>query len=159
MAEDLLRDLTLTELENEDWGEPQFHSHLVTECHRLRKVPIGNFTPENLRIMIGQNISLKYLVPLAMEVLHRDPLVSGDFYEGDLLRNVIHSDIADNRDLVPQLFDMCKRALRRLPTEEMRRSQSGQSPDDYDPDDDPIVILRREFQAYVDKHRREDKEV
>ncbi len=37
------RGKTLEQLEQDCWGEPEFGSHLVTECHRLRKVPIGEF--------------------------------------------------------------------------------------------------------------------
>lgn len=39
--------------------------------------------------MIGQNFSLEYLVPLAIEHLQRDPFAAGDFYEGDLLASVL----------------------------------------------------------------------
>jgi hypothetical protein len=47
---------TIEELEDARWDEPAFPSHLVSECHRLRKLPLGRFTIENLRIMLGQNI-------------------------------------------------------------------------------------------------------
>ena len=83
---------SLQELENSDWGEPEYSSHLVTECHRLRRVPLEKFTLENLRIMIGQNISLHFLIPLAIEHLEKDPLASGDMFEGDLLLAVLRSD-------------------------------------------------------------------
>jgi hypothetical protein len=79
----------LQELENNDWGEPNFDSHLVQECHRLRRVPLKDFTEGNLRIMIGQNIGLKYLMPMAVERLKQNPLAEGDFYAGDLLVNVL----------------------------------------------------------------------
>jgi hypothetical protein len=39
--------------------------------------------------MIGQNIGLTYLIPLAIEQLQRDPLVEGDYYPGDLLAAVV----------------------------------------------------------------------
>lgn len=80
---------TLEELEKEYWGEPEFDSHLVTECHRLRRVPLSQFTTENLRIMLGQKFSIKYLLPLAIEVLEKEPLAEGDFYPGDLLSSVL----------------------------------------------------------------------
>ena len=79
---------SLQELENEEWGEANFDSHLVQECHRLRRIPLNMFTVEDLRIMIGQNIGLDYLMPLAIEKLEQNPLAEGDFYAGDLLVNV-----------------------------------------------------------------------
>ena len=82
------RHMTLTQLERDDWGSPPYDSFLVTECHRLRHVPLRDLTVENLRILIGQHISLEYTVPLALEHLSKDPLVSGDFYPGDLLKAV-----------------------------------------------------------------------
>jgi CDI immunity proteins len=80
---------TLQDLDGRDWGEPTYPSRLVTECHRLRRVPLANYTVENLRLMIGQEIGLAYLVPLAVERLAQEPFVAGDFYEGDLLRAVV----------------------------------------------------------------------
>jgi contact-dependent growth inhibition (CDI) system CdiI-like immunity protein len=89
---DFDRTKTLEELESEDWGEPNFGSHVVTECHRLRRVALCEFTAENLRIMIGQQIGLEYLIPLALERLREDPFAEGDFYRGDLLENVLRAD-------------------------------------------------------------------
>lgn len=76
---------SLQELENCDWGEPTYNSHLVVTCYKLRHVPLKLFNIENLRIMIGQNIGLKFLVPLALKHLHSHPLAKGEFYPGDLL--------------------------------------------------------------------------
>lgn len=77
------------ELEGEDWGEATFPSYLVRTCHALRRKPLQDFTVENLRIMIGQNIGLHYLIPLALEHLQQDPLAAGDFFPGDLLASVL----------------------------------------------------------------------
>jgi len=85
-------DKTLQDLENDDWGEPTYPSHLVTECHRLRRVPLREFTVEDLRIVIGQSFSLTYLMPLALDILENDPWVSGDYFEGDLLLNAVRAD-------------------------------------------------------------------
>lgn len=79
---------TLTELEGQDWGPPNYDSHVVTECHRLRHVPLRDLTVEHLRLLIGQHISLVYTVPLALEYLAADRMVSGDLYPGDLLQAV-----------------------------------------------------------------------
>ncbi len=80
---------SLQELENEDWGEPNFDSHIVLQCHRLRRLPLKDFTIEDLRIMIGQNNSLTYLMPIAVEKLKQNPLAEGNFYAGDLLVSVL----------------------------------------------------------------------
>lgn len=83
------RNKTLQDLECKEWGEPDFNSHLVTTCHKLRKKPIGIFTVEDLRIMIGQSISLEFLIPLALETLEDNILSEGDFFCGDLLESVL----------------------------------------------------------------------
>ena len=80
---------SLQELEQDDWGKPTFDSHLVRTCHRLRQMPIEDFETEDLRIMIGQQISLMFLIPLAIEKLEADPLVEGNDYPGDLLNAVL----------------------------------------------------------------------
>ena len=85
-------DKSLQELEQSDWGEPTYDSYLVTTIHRLRRVPLRQFTVEDLRIIIGQNIGLQYLIPLALEYLRKDPLSEGDFYPGDLLKTVLTAD-------------------------------------------------------------------
>jgi hypothetical protein len=86
------RNKSLQELDGEDWGEPQYDSGLVIECHRLHRIPLRDFTAGNLRIMIGQQFGLEYLVPLALELLWINPRVEGDFYEGDLLCSVLKVD-------------------------------------------------------------------
>lgn len=83
------RQKTLENLEKNFWGDPVYDSHLVIRCHALRKLPLENFTIEDLRIMIGQEIGLDYLIPLALEVLTVDLFAEGDFFEGDLLKNVL----------------------------------------------------------------------
>ena len=76
---------SLQELEYADWGEPNYDSYLVTTCHRLRRKPLMEFTIEDLSTMIGQQIGLPYLLPLALDRLAEDPLVGGDMFPGDLL--------------------------------------------------------------------------
>ena len=80
---------TLDELDPPPWGEPTFDSHLVRTCHALRRKPLREFSVEDLRIMIGQRIGLRWLIPLALEVLEAEPLAEGDFYPGDLLAAVL----------------------------------------------------------------------
>jgi len=83
---------TLEQLDKHVWTEPEYDSHLVKTCHQLRKKPLRDFTTEDLRIMVGQNISLEFLIPVAIEQLERNILAEGDFYAGDLLKSVLDSD-------------------------------------------------------------------
>jgi hypothetical protein len=84
---------SLSELEGKPMEKPDFNSHLVQTCYELyNNKPVGNYTVEDLRIMIGQDIGLLYLIPLALEELERNPFVSGDLFEADLLKNVLESD-------------------------------------------------------------------
>jgi hypothetical protein len=83
------RDKTLQELDGEVWGGPELNSYLVTNCHRLRRIPLRDLKVEDLRLMIGQGVSLQFLIALAMENLEKNPFVEGDFYPGDLLKNVL----------------------------------------------------------------------
>jgi hypothetical protein len=84
---------TLESLENDYWGEPTYSSYLVRTCHELRTKPLQSFEVEDLRILIGQDIGLVYLIPLAINVLSTNILAEGDMYEGDLLTNVLRSDV------------------------------------------------------------------
>ncbi|OKP72603.1 hypothetical protein A3842_22645 [Paenibacillus sp. P3E] len=76
---------SLQELDGDDWGEPTYNSNLVKNVHRLRTVPLKDFTNEDLRLMIGQKFCLAYLVPIALERLAENEFVSGEGYTGDLL--------------------------------------------------------------------------
>ena len=68
------------------WGAaPEGATGLMRRCHALRSTPIDELTVEGLRLMIQQQIGLRYLVPIALQRLRQDPLAEGDFYPGDLL--------------------------------------------------------------------------
>jgi hypothetical protein len=81
---------TIQQLEGDDWGEPEpGDTFLVRRCTELRRKSLAEFTVENLRIMLGQQIAVPILVPIALDVLVIDALARGDFYPGDLLWSVL----------------------------------------------------------------------
>ena len=85
--------ITLDTVDPPAWGPaPPDATFLVKRCHELRTKPLRDLTVDDLRIMIGQQIALKRLVPLALDRLRVDPLVEGDFYAGDLLANVLRAE-------------------------------------------------------------------
>jgi hypothetical protein len=61
----------------------------MATVRELRRKPIGGLTVEDMRLLIGQDVGLAYLLPLAVEVLRVDPLAEGDMYAGDLLAAVL----------------------------------------------------------------------
>lgn len=97
---------TLEELENKYWGNPDpSSSKLVQKCHELRRKPIDELDIEDVRLLISQEIGLKYSIPLAMDILEKDILAEGDYYEGDLLKAVLSSnpDEWENTSLIDRL--------------------------------------------------------
>ena len=77
-------------MEGQRWGPASpGSSSLVRRCHELRAKPLDEFLTEDLRIMIGQEIGLEVLVPMAVAVLEDEPLAEGDFFPGDLLAAVL----------------------------------------------------------------------
>ena len=108
---------SLENLEKDYWGEPDYESHLVKTCHQLRKKPLKDFEIEDLRIMIGQNIGLKFLVPIAIEELNENILAEGDYYEGDLLKSVLTSEVefwSERFDLLEELNKLIQQNLELL---------------------------------------------
>ena len=84
---------TLEQLEKNVWLDPGHDSYLVMTVYQLRKKPLKDFTIEDLRITIGQNMSLEYLMPIALKELKKNILAEGHFNPGDLLSNVLTVDI------------------------------------------------------------------
>ena len=111
------RSKTLDELEGVVWGPPTFDSSLVVTCHRLRTLPLSDFTAENLRIMLGQHISVPLLLPLAVEFLRGDPFTAGDFYPGDLLTVTLQAADAGSYEKA-HLVEIARAALSELSVRE-----------------------------------------
>jgi hypothetical protein len=77
------------------WGPaPSDATLLIKRCHELRTKPLRDFTVEDLRIMIGQQVALNRLVPIALDRLQPEPIAKGDYYPGDLLASVLRVDAA-----------------------------------------------------------------
>ncbi len=85
---------SLEQLENSKWPERDLETRIQKRCHELRKIPLAGLQIEDLRLLIGQQIGLKYLVPVALEKLSTDPLAEGDLYPGDLLQSILAVDPA-----------------------------------------------------------------
>jgi CDI immunity proteins len=77
---------TIEQLEATQWPEPSRDATaLVHRCHALRRVPLAKLGNGDLRVLIGQGISLKYLMPIALTALEEAPMLEAEYYPGDLL--------------------------------------------------------------------------
>ncbi|RKR81542.1 hypothetical protein BDD43_1689 [Mucilaginibacter gracilis] len=75
------------------WGNSiEASTSLIKRCIDLSRIPISDFSVEDLRLMIGQQEGLRYLIPVAIEILSYDLFAEGDFYPGDLLNSVLDVD-------------------------------------------------------------------
>ena len=102
---------TLAQLEKELADEvfPAEMTPLIGRERELARKPLKDFTPGNLRFMIQQGFGWKYLIPLAIEILVENPLISGDYYEGDLLKAVLSVDRKfwlENAELWSAVYDI-----------------------------------------------------
>ncbi|MFE1828316.1 contact-dependent growth inhibition system immunity protein [Streptomyces yangpuensis] len=79
-------DRTLDELDPPRWeAAPADATRLVRTVHGLRRVPLGELRPADLRTLLAQQVALPFVLPLAVRLLAEDPLLDAYFYEGDLL--------------------------------------------------------------------------
>lgn len=107
------RQKSLESLEKKIWPtlSSDESSYLIKTCNSLRKKQLQNFTTEDLRLMIGEEIGLHFLLPLAIETLTENIFAEGDLYEGDLLKNVLDLDTKfwdDNKNYWQQLNELIK---------------------------------------------------
>ena len=117
----------LNALEGNDWAPSDIDiTSLTRKCYELRRKPIGEFSVEDLRLMIGQNIGSMFLVPIALEKLKADPLREGNYYEGDLLCSllglpndfwILHSNLHEElEDVISKLDEIPDSVAERLRT-------------------------------------------
>ena len=80
---------SLAELVGASGSRPDHSSGLTSACLKLYHKPLQDFTVQDVRLMIGQNVGLEFLIPIAIERLQKTPFVEGDYYPGDLLKVVL----------------------------------------------------------------------
>lgn len=93
---------TLEQLENDFWPDLEVQTGLVETCHRLRKTSVDALSSGDIRILLGQQIGVPHLVPIAIEMLDNDPMLNATFYSGDLLTTVLRANRNRYRD-VPEI--------------------------------------------------------
>ncbi|MFC4376281.1 contact-dependent growth inhibition system immunity protein [Nocardia halotolerans] len=77
---------SVEQIEGEAWPEPASDAtYVVRRIHQLRRVPVGELSIEDLRIMVSQSVGTVAVLPRVLDLLEENPLSAGDFYPGDLL--------------------------------------------------------------------------
>lgn len=92
MHDDFDRNLSLEQLDGQRWPDPgPDATGLVKGVHSLRRRPVGSLKAHELARLIGQDVGLRWLLPVALEIL-RDTApeeAAGGFYDDDLLVAVL----------------------------------------------------------------------
>ncbi|MFF4430515.1 contact-dependent growth inhibition system immunity protein [Streptomyces sp. NPDC001513] len=110
-------DRTLDELDGPAWPPaPPDATGLVTKVHALRRRPLSGLSPSDLRTLVTQQVSLPYVLPLAVALLLEDPLLDAYFHEGDLLLAVCGLP-GSAWALFPDLAERLTAAVKDLPTD------------------------------------------
>lgn len=139
--------VTIEEIEGCRWPEPEADTtYLVRRCHELRRKPLADFTVEDMRIMLGQEIAVPVLLPMAVDVLVCEPLAEGDFYPGDLLAAVLRLPTSAWSGLEAQRERLAA-ALATLPSRLAREIEVAEAGED-----EPLAhaALLRQLRSMVD---------
>jgi hypothetical protein len=83
------RTMSLSQLLEQSWNEDDLDTQIVYQIQRLWGLPLKDYAPSDIREIIEHKIGIRYLVPLAIELLCEEPLLESEFYPGDLLRSVL----------------------------------------------------------------------
>ncbi|MCT9009398.1 contact-dependent growth inhibition system immunity protein [Streptomyces rhizosphaerihabitans] len=92
MPEDLDRGSSVEELEGLRWPVPPADSTpMVRNVYELRRRPVATLEPHELARLIGQDVGLRWLLPLAVEILRSaaPKRAEGGWFDDDLLYAVV----------------------------------------------------------------------
>jgi hypothetical protein len=92
MPENLDRGRSVEELEGLRWPVPPADSTpMVRNVYELRRRPVATLEPHELARLIGQDVGLRWLLPLAVEILRSTApkRAEGDWFDDDLLYAVV----------------------------------------------------------------------
>jgi hypothetical protein len=110
-----IREKSLDELEGVSM-RPPYVSGMVEHIADARRVPVGRLELLDLRLLLSQQQAPRYLLPVALDRLEADPLMSAGLYTGDLLRAVLRNEdtAAGDGALRDRLRAVLSAALARL---------------------------------------------
>lgn len=78
--------MSLEQVEGKSWGAaPSDATKMIATVYDLRRKPLGALAPEDLRLLLSQQVGVEVLIPRTLRLLAADPLLEGDYYPGDVL--------------------------------------------------------------------------
>ncbi|MCF6249904.1 MAG: hypothetical protein L3J75_01360 [Methylococcaceae bacterium] len=80
---------SLDQLDGKQLNTCDLQSGLIERCESARRKKLKDLSASEIRTLIGQAISLQYIVPLGLHYLETDLLYSGNLYTGDLLVSIL----------------------------------------------------------------------
>ena len=92
MSESVIRACSIEELEGLRWPDPPSDgTSLVRSVHALRKRPLGALSAEDMGRLIGQDVGLPWILPLALDRLRESAPQEADsvWLDDDLLTAVV----------------------------------------------------------------------
>lgn len=141
-----VREKSIDEIEGRSL-EPPYVSGMVERIAQARREPIGRLGLLDLRLLVSQREAPRYLLPLALEHLERDPLADAGIYRGDLLRAVLRNDDTYGADaeLRVRVRGVLAAAVARL--ERIQPTPDGELPDPDEPDEFDRMELEPDLRA------------
>ncbi|WP_291728923.1 contact-dependent growth inhibition system immunity protein [Bernardetia sp.] len=86
---------SISDLENWEWDgqvpSEDDSTYVEFTYYYLAKKKLKNYTVTDIDFYIVQNTGLRFLIPLAMDILKSDLFIEADNYPGDLLKNVLRA--------------------------------------------------------------------
>ena len=80
-----VREKSLNEIYGWEPMKPELDTYVLRTAARAMRLPLEALSPEEIRLLIGQKVGLRYLLPLAIEILRKNPLKQASMFPGDLL--------------------------------------------------------------------------
>lgn len=109
--------MTIEQIENDYWPDYDFETSLIRKCHNLRKIEIDKLSTEDVRLLLGQNIGNKIIIPLALDILKINILAEGNYFQCDLLLNLLNSDTEfwkENKNTYNELVGLINKNIRKI---------------------------------------------
>lgn len=104
-------------LEGKRWPDPGVQaSHFHRRLYEAVTKPISELKPEELRLLIVQDVGIEFVLSLALDIIEKDPLIEVEHFRGDLLVAALGASPAAYRRL-PEVRSRAEKVLQLVPTE------------------------------------------